>query len=287
MVGHYTFQPYYAAHLSPSTVSPHLSPPSFQLRILRELPEILATRNVDVMQPVEQRVLLHRLRLMKLLLIEDDPEMADALRSALSRNGVVLDVVTDLETAREALAMNSYDIVLIDRQLPDGDGRALLADLKRDGNTTRSIIISALGSTSDRISGLNEGADDYLPKPFEMDELVARMNVLLRRVMDPPLVMLTLGNVSYDRTSRDITVNGERLVLTRRELLILETLMRNRGRTVLRTLLEERVYSFDDDIQSNSLEANMSRLRRKLSDVNADIAIKNVRGIGYFLHELG
>lgn len=223
---------------------------------------------------------------MKILLIEDNVEMADALRAALSRIDAVLDVVGDLVTAREALATAAYDILLIDRQLPDGDGRALLADIKRDGANTRSIIISALGSTSDRISVLNDGADDYLPKPFEIDELIARMSALLRRAKDAPSPVLVLGNVTYDRASRDIFVKGERLVLARRELLILETLIRNRGRTVVRSLLEDRVYSFDDDIQSNSLEANLSRLRRKLADAEADIVIKNVRGIGYFLHEV-
>lgn len=222
---------------------------------------------------------------MKVLLIEDDHEMADALLGALSQHGVVLDVVFDLATAQEALAMADYDIVLIDRQLPDGDGRALLANMRRAGNHTRSIIISALGSSSDRIMGLNDGADDYLPKPFEIDELIARMHAVLRRAPDPTSPILVVGNVFYDRTSRDVHVNGNRIVLARRELLILETLFRNRGRTVLRSLLEDNVYSIDDEIQSNSLEANMSRLRRKLADAQADILIRNVRGIGYFLHE--
>ncbi|MHB2266051.1 response regulator [Aliihoeflea sp. PC F10.4] len=222
---------------------------------------------------------------MKLLLIEDDVEMADALRTAFSQHGIVLDVVADLATAREAIALSDYDLLLIDRQLPDGDGNTLLSEMRRTGRLVPSIIVSARGTTTDRISGLNEGADDYLPKPFEVNELLARMNAILRRspVSEPSLT--TVGNVTFDRASRDIHVNGARLALTRRELLIFETLLRNRGRTVLRSLLEDNVYSFDDEIQSNSLEANMSRLRRKLGEAHADIAIKNVRGIGYFLHE--
>ncbi|RZS77249.1 DNA-binding response OmpR family regulator [Phyllobacterium myrsinacearum] len=223
---------------------------------------------------------------MKLLLIEDDLEMADALRTALSQHGVVLDSVADLATAREAIAMADYDIVLIDRQLPDGDGSALLAEMRRSGKSVRSIIVSALGSANDRISGLNDGADDYLPKPFEIDELVARMSAVLRRAADKASPILVIGNVTYDHTSRDVYVKGIRLLLARRELLIFETFLRNRGRTVLRSLLEERVYSFNDEIQSNSLEVNLSRLRRKLADAHANLAIKNVRGIGYFLHEL-
>ena len=222
---------------------------------------------------------------MKLLLIEDDPEMTDALRTALSQHGIVLDAVGDLAMAREAIAMADYDIVLIDRQLPDGDGSTFLADLHRTGSNTRSIIISALRSTDERISGLNDGADDYLPKPFEIPELIARMSAVLRRVPTTGPFVLSAGNVTYDRVSCDVHVNGIRLALTRRELLIIETLLRNRGRTVLRSSLEGQVYSFDDEIQSNSLESNMSRLRRKLGEAEADIVIKNIRGIGYYLHE--
>lgn len=222
---------------------------------------------------------------MKLLLIEDDAEMADALRAALSQHGIVLDIVSDLATAREAISLADYDLLLIDRQLPDGDGNVLLSEMRRTGRPIPSIIVSALGATIDRISGLNEGADDYLPKPFEVNELLARMNAVLRRspICESPLI--NVGNVTFDRASRDIYVNGARLALARRELLIFETLLRNRGRTVLRSLLEDNVYSFDDEIQSNSLEANMSRLRRKLGEAGAEILIKNVRGIGYFLHE--
>ncbi len=222
---------------------------------------------------------------MKLLLVEDDLEMADALQVALSRHGIVLDSVTNLAAAREAVAMSDYEIVLIDRQLPDGDGSSLLAEMRNSGKPARSIIISALGSTRERISGLNEGADDYLPKPFEIDELIARISAVLRRAPVPGSQILAAGNLTYDRGTLDIHVEGSRLVLTRRELLIIETLLRNRGRTVLRSSLEENVYSFNEEIQSNTLEANMSRLRRKLAEAGANIVIKNIRGIGYFLHE--
>lgn len=222
---------------------------------------------------------------MKLLLVEDDLEMADALRAALSRHGIVVDAVTSLAAAREAVALTDYEVVLIDRQLPDGDGSTLLMEMRNSGKSARSIIISALGSTRDKISGLNEGADDYLPKPFEIEELIARMGAVLRRAPVVGSPMLVAGNLTYDRATLDIHIEGNRLVLTRRELLILDTLLRNRGRTVLRSSLEENVYSFNEEIQSNTLEANMSRLRRKLAEAGANIVIKNIRGIGYFLHE--
>ncbi|MBX5166846.1 MULTISPECIES: response regulator transcription factor [unclassified Rhizobium] len=222
---------------------------------------------------------------MKILLVEDDPEMAEALRTALSRHDFVLAAVADLAMAREAIAVERYDVVLIDRQLPDGDGSALLAEIRRTDNPPRSIIISAMGSTKDRIAGLNGGADDYLPKPFEVDELIARLNAVARRTPEAKADIITIGNIRYDRVTRDLYVNGIRQELARRELLIIESLLKNLGRTVLRSSLEESVYSFDDEIQSNSLEANMSRLRRKLADAGADIVIRNIRGVGYFLHE--
>ena len=222
---------------------------------------------------------------MKILLVEDDPEMSEALRTALARHDFVLAAVADLAMAREAIATERYDVVLIDRQLPDGDGSTLLAEIRQTGNPPRSIIISAMGSTKDRIAGLNGGADDYLPKPFEVDELVARLNAVARRAPEAKTDIITAGNVRYDRVTRDLYVDGIRQELARRELLIIESLLKNLGRTVLRSSLEESVYSFDDEIQSNSLEANMSRLRRKLADAGADIVIRNIRGVGYFLHE--
>jgi DNA-binding response OmpR family regulator len=222
---------------------------------------------------------------MKILLVEDDPEMAEALRTALSRHDFVLTAVADLAMAREAIAVERYDVVLIDRQLPDGDGSTLLAEIRQTSNPPRSIIISAMGSTRDRIAGLNGGADDYLPKPFEVDELIARLNAVARRTPEAKPDIITAGNIRYDRVTRDLYVNGIRQELARRELLIIESLLKNLGRTVLRSSLEESVYSFDDEIQSNSLEANMSRLRRKLEDAGADIVIRNIRGVGYFLHE--
>lgn len=223
---------------------------------------------------------------MKILLVEDDPEMADALRTALARHDIVLDLAPSLVIAREAIAGNVYDFLLIDRQLPDGDGSVLLDELRRLDVSTRSIIVSALGSARERIAGLNGGADDYLPKPFEVDELVARLTAVRRRTSVLPAdKLLSVGNLRYDPASRDVHVDGEKLPLARRELLILEALLRNRGRTVLRGALEETVYSYDDEIQSNSLEANVSRLRRKLGDAGCDLEVKNVRGIGYFLHE--
>jgi two-component system OmpR family response regulator len=224
---------------------------------------------------------------MRLLLVEDEPEMAEALRAALRRHNINVDTADTLELAREALAHGVHDVVLIDRQMPDGDGLSLVPLLRASNRPIPSIIISALGKTHQRIDGLNIGADDYLPKPFEVEELLARINAVLRRAPEVTDNTMRLGALAYDAAAREVRIGGQKIDLTRRELLILETLLRRPGRTVVRTALEDAVYGFDDEIQSNSLEANMSRLRRKLADAGADAEIHNVRGVGYFIRKTG
>lgn len=221
---------------------------------------------------------------MRLLLVEDEPEMAEALGAALRRHNINVDFAPMLEIAREALENGVHDVVLIDRQMPDGDGLSLVRMLRDAGRHVPSIIISALGETHQRIDGLNVGADDYLPKPFEVEELLARINAVLRRAPDVAPKTVNIGALVYDLRAREVSVRGEPLALTRRELLILETLLRRPGRTVVKSALEDAVYGFDDEIQSNSLEANMSRLRKKLLDAGAGVEIHNVRGVGYFIH---
>ncbi|MDO5658419.1 MAG: response regulator transcription factor [Paracoccus sp. (in: a-proteobacteria)] len=221
---------------------------------------------------------------MRLLLVEDEPEMAEALGAALRRHNINVDTAPSLEIAREALENNVHDVVLIDRQMPDGDGLSLVPLLRSRPRPVPSIVISALGETHQRIDGLNIGADDYLPKPFELDELLARINAVLRRAPEVLPETIRLGALEYDLHAREVRVSGAKIDLTRRELLILETLLRRPGRTVVKSALEDAVYGFDDEIQSNSLEANMSRLRRKLADAGAGVEIHNVRGVGYFIH---
>ncbi|MTH79166.1 response regulator transcription factor [Paracoccus aestuariivivens] len=223
---------------------------------------------------------------MRLLLVEDEPEMAEALRAALRRHNINVDTAETLELAREALANGVHDVVLIDRQMPDGDGLSLVPMLRASPRQVPAIIISALGKTHQRIDGLNIGADDYLPKPFEVDELLARIHAVLRRSPEIVVDTMCIGALAYDTSAREVRVSGQKIDLTRRELLILETLLRRPGRTVVKAALEDAVYGFDDEIQSNSLEANVSRLRRKLADAGAGAEIHNVRGVGYFIREV-
>lgn len=207
--------------------------------------------------------------------------MAEALIAALFRHDINVDHAPTLAYAREAIANGVHDAVLIDRQLPDGDGVDLIPLLASSGRQVPSIVISALGATDQRIKGLDRGADDYLPKPFAVDELLARLRAVLRRRAEVVAKIIELGALRYNTQTREVAVIGHELTLTRRELFVLERLIRWPGQTVSKRALEEAVYTFDDEIQSNSLEANVSRLRKKLADAQSGVTIHNIRGVGY------
>ena len=169
---------------------------------------------------------------MRVLLVEDEPEMASALSTALKGHDMVVDRVATVGMAREAILTNSYGAILLDRQLPDGDGLALIPNLRAHGIQTPIIVLTARGDLADRIAGLDTGADDYLGKPFAIEELLARLRAVLRRRSDMPTETLQLGRLTYNADHREASIGGIVLALPRRELLVLETLMRRSGRTV-------------------------------------------------------
>ena len=220
---------------------------------------------------------------MRILLVEDEPEMAAALCAALTRYDMVTDHVPTLAAARAAVATGLHSAVLLDRQLPDGDGLSLIPTLRAKGIAVPVIVLTARGALSEKVNGLDTGADDYLAKPFAVEELLARLRAVLRRPTGLQSDCVRIGRLSFDFSHRMASVDGVLLELPRRELLVLETLVRRMGRTVLRSSLEEAVYSFDDEIQSNALDAHVSRLRRKLADSNAGAEIHGIRGVGYLL----
>ncbi|WP_037154531.1 response regulator transcription factor [Rhizobium freirei] len=220
---------------------------------------------------------------MRILLLEDEPEMASALCSALRTRDALVDHMTTLADAEEAAMIVVYDVILLDRQVPDGDGLSLIPKLRSNGVSAPVIMLTARGELDDRIDGLDSGADDYLVKPFAVEELLARLRAVMRRPGDVRVDVVNFGRVSYDFDGREALIDGCRLDLPRRELLVFETLARRLGRTVQRHMLEEAVYGFDDDIQSNTLDAHISRLRRKLISVDAGLEIHPVRGIGYLM----
>ncbi|RYE08440.1 MAG: response regulator transcription factor [Hyphomicrobiales bacterium] len=220
---------------------------------------------------------------MRLLLVEDEPDMAALLRGALTRSDFVTDCVPSIEQAIEAIETISHDLVILDRHLEDGDGATLIPHIRKRRPHAPIVVLSAKGSTTDRIEGLDLGADDYLAKPFVIDELLARLRAVMRRPSHVETAPVAMGNVALDQQHSEVVVSGVPLDLPRREYLVLESLIRRAGRTVRRAQLEEEVYGADDEIQSNSLEAHISRLRRKLADAGSTVEIHPVRGVGYLL----
>ena len=218
---------------------------------------------------------------MRILLVEDETDMARALIAALNRQDIVVDHVSTLGIAEEAALSDVYDAVLLDRKLPDGDGLSLIPILRRVRNGLPIIVLSALGSSDQRVAGLDTGADDYLCKPFSTDELLARIRAILRRPADLGETFATVGKLKFNLSERCAEVDGAVLDLTRREMLALEVLIRRAGRIVSRSALEEAVYGFDEEIASNALDANISRLRGKLS--SASVNIHAIRGLGYVI----
>jgi len=212
--------------------------------------------------------------------------MAGALASALKRYDMIVDHVPTLAEAEEAISADVHAAVLLDRQLPDGDGIALIPKLRARADGVPIIVLTARGELADRVAGLDSGADDYLAKPFAVEELLARLRAVLRRPAGVQPDIIRAGRLAFDFGHREASVDGAPLELPRRELLVLEALVRRMGRTVLRSALEEAVYSFDDEIQSNALDTHVSRLRRKLAEADAHVEIHGIRGVGYLLKKL-
>lgn len=223
---------------------------------------------------------------MRILLVEDEAEMATALSSALRRYDMVVDHASTLADAEEAISADVHAAVLLDRQLPDGDGLTLIPKLRARADGVPIIVLTARGELADRIAGLDSGADDYLAKPFAVEELLARLRAVLRRPAGLSPDIIHAGRIAFDAGHREASIDGQPFELPRRELLVLEALIRRMGRTVLRSALEEAVYNFDDEIQSNALDTHVSRLRRKLAEVDAGVEIHGIRGVGYLLKKL-
>lgn len=220
---------------------------------------------------------------MRILLVEDEIELAETIRAFLERERFVVDHADSLALADEAGRQGTHDLIILDRTLPDGDGLSLIPNLRRSNAGVPIIVLSARTEVADRIEGLNEGADDYVAKPFAIEELLARIRALRRRPNELTPDEVQVGRLLFDSTFEEAFVSGARIDLPRRELRVLAAMVRRRGRTVLRETLEQAVYGFDDEIQSNTLDSHVSRLRRKLADADAGVEIHAIRGVGYLL----
>ncbi|MDY6960961.1 response regulator [Pseudorhizobium marinum] len=222
---------------------------------------------------------------MRLLMIEDERELATALAAALSKHGIVTDHTMYLADAHELVLQNDYDAILLDRRLPDGDGLTFIPKLRRAGNDMPIIVLTARNEPMERVAGLDIGADDYLGKPFLVEELMARVRALLRRPSGVIDQDIKVGRLSIDPLNLTVKLGTDTLDIPRRELLVLQALAKRKGKTVLRGTLEQAVYNYEEEIQSNALDAHISRLRKRLSDADAGTTIHNIRGVGYLLKE--
>jgi two-component system, OmpR family, response regulator QseB len=214
---------------------------------------------------------------MRLLLVEDDPMIGDAIRAGLKREGFSVDWVTSAAAGREALGTTAYELALLDLGLPGGDGLSLLRALRGGGADTPVLIVTARDAVADRVAGLDAGADDYLVKPFDLDELAARIRALLRRKSGRPAPQLEHLGVVLDPATHRVTQDGREVALSPREFALLALLLERPGAILSRAQIEERLYGWGEEVESNAVEVHIHGLRRKLGAP----FILTVRGVGY------
>lgn len=223
---------------------------------------------------------------MRILVVEDNEKVAALVAKRLIENLFVADTVKTFDEAMGAIEAVEYDLVVLDLTLPDGDGIDVLRALRRRKNPAPVLIETARDDVAHRVEALNQGADDYIVKPFSSEELLARVRAILRRPRQPAESVMELGNVALDVEALTLRINGEPVEIARREFEVLMALFRSHGRIIPRERLEEAIYSFDVDVTPNAIEATISRLRRRLEAHGATIGITAMRGLGYVVSEL-
>ena len=216
---------------------------------------------------------------MQLLLVEDDLPLASGLKQALQKSGYAVNHVALGNAALHAVRVERPDIMILDIGLPDIDGITVLKKLRVTDKTLPVLLLTARDSVDDKVAGLDSGADDYLAKPFEMTELLARLRVLERRLSTVKTSEITIGQVCLDTIDQRVTFQGEELDLARKEYMLLKSLMENAGRVMTRPNLENRLYSWGEEVSSNAVEVHIHHLRKKFGNE----FIKTIRGVGYKL----
>ncbi len=214
---------------------------------------------------------------MRLLLVEDDPLIGNGVRAGLKLAGYTVDWVKDGQQASLAIGNGVYDLVVLDLGLPRKDGLALLEEVRRKGDAVPVLVLTARDSIQDRVRGLDAGADDYLVKPFDLDELTARVRALLRRRAGRAELVIRHGPMQLDPVAKRVDLRGKPVALSPREFALLHALLERPGAVLSREQLEERLYGWDEEVSSNAVEVHLHNLRRKMGP---DV-IRNVRGIGY------
>ena len=222
---------------------------------------------------------------MRVLVVEDDPKTAAFLRRALTANGAVVDVLGNGDEALLAIGNTPYDVVVLDIMLPGRDGLSVVRQLRSQRNRTPVLLLSARGAVDERVEGLDAGADDYLAKPFALEELIARVRALGRRSGEQGGLVLRVGDLTLDTATRTAQRGGRRIELTARGFDLLETLMQSAGRICSRTMIIEKIWIYDFDPGSNIVDVYVRRLRSKIDD-GFDVKLLNsVRGVGYVIKE--
>lgn len=219
---------------------------------------------------------------MRILLIEDDPQIGDGLHHGLSKHGFTVDWFQNGKHGKDALSLAPYDAVVLDLGLPQIDGMSILADWRQHQLDTPVLILTARDALPDRLAGLNSGADDYLCKPFALDEVVARLLALVRRSKGRAIAHLNYGNLSLDTTAKTVTLHGNPLTLTQREYLLLELMLSQPKHILSRAQMEDKLYGWDQEVESNAIEVHIHNLRKKIGKN----FIITKRGLGYQIGEM-
>lgn len=223
---------------------------------------------------------------MRILVIEDNERLARLIVDGLQRRGFSCDIALNLSDADDAMASATYDAIVLDLGLPDGDGIDWLRAGRRYRDIPPAIVQTARGALEDRVLGLDAGADDYVVKPVDVEELAARLRALLRRPGTRAQTIVEVGSLRFDAARRVAHVGDHEMELSRREADLLELLMRRAGTVVRREVIENALYNFNEQVTPNAVEAAISRLRRKLEDAQVRGALQTIRGVGYILKEL-
>ncbi len=218
---------------------------------------------------------------MRLLLVEDDELLGDGVRAGLVQNGYTVDWFKDGLSASQALRSENFDIVVLDLGLPKMSGLAVLQQMRENGLTCPVLILTARETVEDRVKGLDSGADDYLTKPFDLDELCARLRALQRRFLNRSGSTIAYKNIILDPASHSVKVNDEEVSIPRREFSLLQKLLENAGTVLSREQLTQTLYGWEEDVDSNALEVHVHNLRKKLGAT----FIRTIRGVGYMAEQ--
>lgn len=219
----------------------------------------------------------------RVALIEDQQRLAQMVRQALLNAGVETDIFSTLSAAAYGVKQADYAVLVVDRGLPDGDGLAFLRHLRGSGRMTPCLMLTARDALHDRIEGLESGADDYVTKPFEMSELVARVRTLMRRPVNMTTLVQTFADISVDPQEHALRCGSKLMILAPAELQIMLTLLNAKGQTVRHSLLEHAAWGLSDAVTPNALEVTVHRLRKKLTGIGTRVYIANIRGVGFAL----